>query len=328
MGATKRSVILWGSLLVLSGVPWAPPGAAGAEREVAGVITEIHPGRGQIEIRSPDREVRRPATPLLTLKSGDTVITTDDAWVVVVLSGGRGGVRVDETTSPFTVTAPPAERSQLRRGLMILQASFSFLAATPKEPRLGNLATRGATMAPVILAPHNGRVLPGSLAFEWRGSRSSRYTVRILGPGGPVLERRNLAATSFGYPADAPALIPGVRYRFELHPPFRPPLEAWFELVEPDRARAIRGELADLEEALPAGLPPATRATLRAGFLAANGLLHDARRCLIAELARQPEEPTLHFLLGEVYARQRLPELASESFAEARFLTSGAPPAR
>ena len=64
--------------------------------------------------------------------------------------------------------------------------------------------------------------------------------------------------------------------------------------------------------------------TLRAGFLAANGLLHDARLSLMEELARQPEEPTLHFLLGSVYARQGLTDEARESFAEARFLMNAA----
>lgn len=328
MGAMKRTVTFWCGLLALPLALWSPTGAGAAEREVAGLITEIHPGRGQIEVRSPDTETWRPATPLLTLKSGDTVSTTDDAWVVVVLSGGRGGVRVDEATSPFTVTARPAGRSQLRRGLMILQASFSFLAATPAEPRLGNLATRGATMAPVILTPRNSRVLADSLAFEWRGSKSSPYTVRIVGPDGVVLERRNLAATAFRYPDDAPPLAAGVRYRFQLLPQWRPPQEAWFELVEPDDARAIRRDLSDLEDALPSGLPPATLATLRAGFLAGTGLLHDARRDLIEALAREPDEPTLHFLLGEVYARQGLPEQAMESFVEARFLMSGAVPSR
>jgi hypothetical protein len=183
-------------------------------------------------------------------------------------------------------------------------------------------------MAPVILTPRNSRVLPDSLAFEWRGSRSSPYTVRIIGPDGVVLERRNLAATGFRYPDDASPLAAGVRYRFQLLPQWRPPQEAWFELVDPGDARAVRRDLSDLEDALPAGLPPATRATLRAAFLAGNGLLHDARRGLIEALAREPDEPTLHFLLGEIYARQGLPELATESFAEARFLMSDAGPSR
>ena len=45
---------------------------------------------------------------------------------------------------------------------------------------------------------------------------------------------------------------------------------------------------------------------------------------LMEELARQPDEPTLHFLLGNLYARQGLGAEAMESFAESRFLMSGA----
>jgi predicted Zn-dependent protease len=80
----------------------------------------------------------------------------------------------------------------------------------------------------------------------------------------------------------------------------------------------------DLDEELASALPPATLATLRAGFLAGAGLLRDARQGLVEELARQPEEPTLQFLLGDLYSRQGLVEEAQESFAEVRFLMSGA----
>jgi uncharacterized protein HemY len=44
---------------------------------------------------------------------------------------------------------------------------------------------------------------------------------------------------------------------------------------------------------------------------------------LIEELVREPDEPTLHYLLGDLYARQGLSEEATESFAEARFLMRG-----
>ena len=42
-----------------------------------------------------------------------------------------------------------------------------------------------------------------------------------------------------------------------------------------------------------------------------------------ALLAQRPDEPTLHFLLGDLYARQGLPREAMESFAEVGFLMSG-----
>lgn len=293
------------------------------------MVTEIHPGEGQVEVRSAETERWRPAMPLLTLREGDTVNTTQDAWAVIVLTGGRGSVRVDEANAPFSVTAPPGDRSRLHKGLKILEASFNFLSTTPRELPLGTLGTRAGTKPPAILTPRNSLVLPDSLVFEWRGSRSSLVTIRVVGPQGLVLERTNLAAARFQYPKNAPPLLAGVRYRFQLLPAWSPPQEVWFELIDPFGAQAIRQELQDLDEALAAAPPPpATLAALRAGVLAGHGLLHDARLGLAEELVRHPDEPTLHFLLGDLYARQGLPEEAAESFAEARLLMSAAAPGR
>ena len=325
MGATRPRLRWCLSLLALPGILWLPAVAGSAPREVAGMITEIHPGRGQVDVRSAEGERRRAATPLLALESGDEVSTTEDAWVVIVLSGRRGSVRVDEAHSPFTVPAPPAGRSLLEKGLRILEASFDFLGTTtPRDLTSGPLGARSGVRPPVILTPHNGLVLPDSLVFEWRGSQSSAYRIRISGPDGLVFERANLMATRFPYSRSAPPLTAGVRYTFQLLPPWGPPQDVWFELVDPDRALAIRHDLQDLEDTFAPALSPASLVTLRAGFLASNGLLHDARRSLVEELARQPEEPTLHFLLGKLYARQGLGSEAMESFAESRFLLSGA----
>jgi len=263
--------------------------------------------------------------PLLTLRAGDTVITTQDAWVVIVLTGGRGSVRVDEANAPFSVSAPLVDRGPLNKGLRILEASFNFLSTTRDLP-IGTLGTRSGMKPPAILTPRNGRVLPDSLVFEWRGSRSSLATVRIVGPGGLVLERTNFAGARFEYPRSAAPLVAAVRYRFQLLPvSASPPPEVWFELLDATDAQAIRGELHDLDEALAgAPPPPATLAELRAGVLAGHGLLHDARLGLAEEIARHPDEPALHFLLGDLYLRQGLSEEATESFAEARLLMGGA----
>ena len=325
MGATKRTPILSASILALAAILSLPtPGWAG-EREIAGMITEIHLGEGRADVRSAETELWRPATPLLTLRAGDTVTTTQDAWVVIVLTGGRGSVRVDEANAPFSVTAPLVDRGPLNKGLKILEASFNFLSTT-RDLSTGTLGTRSGMRPPAILTPRNGLVLPDSLVFEWRGSRSSLVTVRIVGPAGVVLERTNLAAARFEYPRTAPPLLAGVRYRFQLVPAsLLPPQEVWFELVNPSDAQTIRRELHDLDEALAgAPPPPPTLAALRAGVLASHGLLHDARLGLAEEIVRHPDEPTLHFLLGDLYRRQGLSEEAAESFTEARLLMSGA----
>ena len=116
MGATKRTLISSASILALAAILSFPSPGRSGEREVAGMITEIHLGEGRVEVRSAETELWRPAMPLLTLRAGDTVTTTQDAWVVIVLTGGRGSVRVDEANAPFSVTAPLVDRGPLHKG--------------------------------------------------------------------------------------------------------------------------------------------------------------------------------------------------------------------
>jgi hypothetical protein len=100
---------------------------------------------------------------------------------------------------------------QGQKAKALVEASLGFLAGTTKESSQAVLATRSAARPPVILSPRNGRVLPEALAFEWLGSRFNRYTVRLVGPSGPVVDRREVTGPRWEYPADAPALGPNVR---------------------------------------------------------------------------------------------------------------------
>ncbi len=71
-------------------------------------------------------------------------------------------------------------------------------------------------------------------------------------------------------------------------PGARPPQEAWFEVVDAARARAVADDLTALEQELGTGVPPTSKAVMRAGLLAREGLLHDARRVVVAALDARP----------------------------------------
>lgn len=299
------------------------PPAAGQGREPAGMITEIKVLRGQVEIQPAGAEVWRKAGPLLALRAGDTVRATEDASVVILLSDGRGSVKVTRTNSPYVVAIPQPGESKAQKAMALLESSFGFLSITPREEMRFALSTRGGLKPPVILSPLNGSVLPDSLTFEWLGDRSSRYTVRILGPDGVVLEKKDLTGARFDYPPDAPPLTPGVRYTIQIHSGSRPVQEAWFEVLDAARAQAIRQDVKELEQTFGPSVSPNTLVAIRVGFLARNGLLHDARRTLIAALAEDPDEPTLHLLLGTLYEAAGLREQAAKAFDEARFLMTG-----
>jgi Flp pilus assembly protein TadD len=66
-------------------------------------------------------------------------------------------------------------------------------------------------------------------------------------------------------------------------------------------------------------------ALLRAGLLAQHGLHDAARRELARAVAQDPGEPSLHQLLGHVYDRMGMKELAADAFDEARYLSMPRP---
>ena len=228
--------------------------------------------------------------------------------------------RRDAKNSPYVVGAVVADEGKVDKARTLVAGSVKFLTAGPKEPPTAVLATRSTVRPPEVLTPRNGPVLPGVLVFEWLGRESSRYTVRIVGPSDVVVERKGVVGARLEYPADAPALQPGVGYRIEVVAPNQPPQQATFEIVDPARARAVQADLGALESALGAGTSPSSIAVARAGYLAEIGLLHDARLAVLAALARDPDEPVLHTLLGTLYTQTGLPQQAAAAFDEAQSL--------
>lgn len=293
--------------------------AAAQPRETLGVITEIKLARGTAEVRIAGDEWK-PAAPLQALRAGDQVRVTQGASVVVLLSGGRGIARVDARSSPFVLAAPAADEGKLGKARSLLAESLGFLASgVGKAPR-AVLSTRSAARPPEIVTPRGGPVLPGDLAFEWLGSQFSRYTVRVLGPSDVVFERKGVTGARLPYPPDAPALVPGTTYRLQVVALNQPPQETTFEVVDDARVAAVSADLRELESALGRGAPPSSVAVARAGYLAGNGLTHDARRVVLAALARDPDEPVLHALLGALYARNGLSQQSAEAYGQAQSL--------
>jgi hypothetical protein len=289
--------------------------------ETAALITEIKPAHGRVEVQAAGASAWKPARPLLALRAGDIVRASEDAVVVVLFTGGRGAVRVERASSPFTVPAAQAGDGKAQKARDLLQASVGYLAGGTREASQAVLATRGAARPLVILAPRDSPVLPGPLVLEWLGTRFSHYTVEVLGPGkASVLGPRDVVGSRWDLGGEASTLRPGVRYVVRVQTAGQAPQEAWFELIDPGRAQAVNADLAALEQGLDAGTPATSIAVVRAGFLSREGLNHDARLVLTAALARDPDEPTLHLLLGDLEARTGLASLAAQSYQEAEFL--------
>lgn len=304
-------------LVVLAMVVTAPAVLAQA-RETAGLVSEIKVGKGKVEVKPANGDWRA-AGPLQALRAGDQVRALDDATLVVVLSGGRGVVKVSAQNSPWSVPAVAAD-GKAQKAQAVVAGSFGFLSSGTKEPPKAVLSTRAGGGPPEILTPRNGAVLSDTLAFEWMGSQFSRYTVRVTAPSRVVLERKGVVGARLPYPPDAARLEPGVRYTLQVEAVGQPVQESRFEVLDPARAAAVRDELAQLEDALGAGASVNSVAVVKAGALASAGLLHDARLAILAALAKDPDEPTLHTLLGTLYMATGLERQAAEAFEEAKFL--------
>jgi hypothetical protein len=319
MRARTRAIAGWLVIGVLSAA--APVGAQ--PRDVGAMITEIKPGRGRIEVSGPGPGDWRPAGPLLALKVGDSLRATDDAAAVVVLAGRRGSVQVDAARSPFLVTAPPSD-SRMQKAFLLLESGLGFLGSSPRETPRPVLSTRSVGRPPVILSPRGGSVMPDAITFEWQGYQFGRYTLRVVAGSQVVLERPGVMGSRLAYPADAPPLTPGTVYTLQLFSGQSRVDEVRFEVADRQRAEDLRRDLREVDQALGPDVPASSRAVMQAGVLASRGFFHDARRVVVVALTADADQPSLHALLGDLYARTGLPREADEAYEQARDLADPA----
>ena len=286
-----------------------------------GVLTEIRAERGRVEVKRAGESEWKPAQPLLALRPGDQIRVSGEARASLVFTGGRGAQAVSAANSPFSVQQPAAAgASDKVKGLV--GSVTDFLAGKQKDLAYLPLSVRAVRPPRVAqLAPRETKLLPGPVNFEWSGSDTLRYKIRVLGPQGILWEQANLPRKPVAYPASAPALEPGVRYFWQLETEGQPMQQAEFQILSADEAKRVRESLDILEPASLSGYPPSSIALIRAGYVLRDGLYADARRELLTALAKDPDEPTLHLLLGQVYDTMGLGELAQREFIEARDLS-------
>lgn len=293
--------------------------------EPVAVIIEIHLGGGQVQVRRSGEASWRPAQSLLSLRADDQITILKDARITVAFRGARGTKVFTQADSPITVASEEANASS-GRPRVAWTALFQFLTGARHDLDLVPIAVRhGPPPRVAILSPLDGRVLPGSLSLEWTGCERSGCRVRVIGPEGTVWMVNDVREGGIVYPTDGPALIAGVRYRWELEAPNVPRQHAFFELLSPDEADGIRSALATLSSSETPEASPASLAVLRNAYLIQVRLYSDARRELSSAIAADPAEPTLHYLQALLYERTGLADLAAQEHLAAQRLTGGDP---
>ena len=284
--------------------------------DAVAVITELKFNRGDVQVRLPGKNNSERAGVLQSLPPGTRVTVTKDAIAVVLFTDGSKTVTVNEKNSPFEIAAAPAKGQRNPLGQVA-----SLLLGKKPPPTYTALATRGAKKPPTLMSPRNTRLLSASPTLQWMGMDQQPGTVRLSGPEGPIWSAENIALTQIKYPANAAPLKPGVEYTWSLEKKGFPPEKASFKILRADEAQVIQNRLASLQQA--AGASPTTLAILKSALLISNELYYDARETLTEAVKSDPDEPTLHFLLGDVYDKTGLKTLAADEYGEADFLGKG-----
>jgi hypothetical protein len=295
--------------------------ALASAADPVGVLTEIRAERGRVEVKRAGDSDWKPAQPLLALRPGDQIRASGEARASLVFTGGRGAQAVSVANSPFAVQ-PPAAAGASDKVKGLVGGVTDFLAGKQKDLAYLPLSVRSVRPPRVAqLEPRETKLMPGAVTFEWSGSNTLRYKVRVLGPQGILWEQADLPRKPVAYPASAPALEPGVRYSWQLETEGQPMQQTEFQILAAADAKRVSESLDVLVPASLPGYPPSSVALMRAGYVLRDGLYADARRELLAALAKDPDEPTLHLLLGQVYDTIGLGELAQREFIEARDLS-------
>ena len=300
-------------------------GLAASSGDPVAILTEIKPGQGEVRVKLATEADWKAPLPLLSLRAGDQLRATGNATAVLLLIGGQGTVTVSAATSPYTVQAPAAPLSGGSGKTPGLVANLGrILAGKKKELTYVPLAVRSVKQPPLLLSPREGKLLAAPV-LEWAGSDRLRYTIRVFAPQGMVWEQGNLPRGPLPYPPAAPRLLPGVAYRWELEARDFAPQRGEFTILRPEEITKVRESLDALAPSALSGYPKNTVTLMRAGFLFEQELYAEARKELQAAIAADPDEPSLHLMLGHVYERTGLKQLAAEEFDEAQFLVTSKP---
>ena len=301
----------------------AGPRVATAADPIA-MLTEIRAGQGEVRVKGAQESDWKPALPLLSLRPDDQVRATNNAAAVLMFTDGQGTVTITAGNSPYQVHSPQAAGGSGGKTAELMASVSRVLMGKKKDLSYVPLTTRSLRQPPMLLSPRAGKVLEPP-TIEWSGSDRVRYTVRVVGPAGAVWEQTNLPRAPLPYPSNALPISPGVSYRCELEGKDVPVQRGEFMLASAAEAAAARDALAALNPGALPGFPKSTITVLRAGFLLEHEFYADARQELLSALAADPDEATMHLLLGHVYDRTGLARLAAEEFDEAHFLSTRTP---
>lgn len=294
--------------------------AAAQSAEPVAVLTEIKKGGqdGEIRVKLAGKDEWRAPQPLMSLNVGDEIRVKGAAARAMIVYTGGVTQAINKDNSPLKVT-PPAAAKTSKQVASMFGGVAQFLLGKEKEPVYTQLSTRNLTkdteIQLVILSPRETRLLPSQVKFAWVGPDTSKYQIRVFGPG-VAWKADDLSAQPVLYPESAPKLTAGVRYRWELKTADALPERAQFEIIPDQEWKRISTQLQEIK-------PTDTTSTLaRVKILFDERLYQSAREELDVAIAKDKGEPNLVYMLGHVYDRMGLREQAAAAFDVAQKLST------
>jgi hypothetical protein len=249
----------------------------------------------------------------LALTDGDEVKTGSGAEAEIMFAAGNW-VQIGANSSmhikgrPGSTPAPGADKSDKKGNNGSFEVVQSFLKLKNSEGSSAIGGLRSGEKAPplVALSPCQTRVRTTRPAFKWKiDDASAELKLTVWGESKALWETTVSNATTTTYPADAPALRPGVSYSWTLEttdplvsPPLRTPA-SFFEVIAPADATRLDADLSTLDAGQSGSV---TYHLTRASLYFDSGLVEDAIAETETALAADPANQSLRSILARLYA--------------------------
>ncbi|MCI0450838.1 MAG: hypothetical protein L0Z51_00435 [Candidatus Latescibacteria bacterium] len=238
----------------------------------------------------------------MSLAEGDEVKTGADAEAEIMFASGNW-VQVGANSS-MRIKGQPGSKPK-EQNFEVVQ-NFLKLKSTEGTSSISGLRSGDKASALRAISPCQTKVRGARPTFAWTAEDPSlELQFIVYNETGIHWQTTVSGATSVAYPADAPALVPGVSYSWTLEtsdPLVSPPLRtaaSFFEIIAPKDVAALDTDLAVIEQNKPG---VTTYHVMRASIFFDRGLYADAIIETQAAIAIDPENDSLHAILGKLYA--------------------------
>ncbi len=238
----------------------------------------------------------------VSLSEGDEVKTGADAEAEIMFASGNW-VQVGANSSMKIKGQPSSTKKE--QNFEVVQ-NFLKLKSTEGTSSISGLRSGEKSNDLVAVSPCQTKVRDARPTFTWTAEDPSlELTFVVYNESGVHWQKTTSGVTSVAYPADAPALVPGVSYSWTLEtadPMVSPPLRttaSFFEIIAPTDVTALDKDLATIDAKKPS---PTSYHLMRASLYFDRGLVADAITETKAAVATDPDNASLHAILGRLYA--------------------------